>query len=234
MRAAGGAREALVSIGSRRSARALQGGSLRRSGEEAGDCVPGKSGHLGGAGQPARKVGFETERVGGAGGLRLARGLVHDAVVEKVRGRAGQDALGASLPLGLGGAVGDVVHDGGAVHPNAGVVGPLRLVDGRALFAGAETGTVKNIVVLVDETNLLHPVKDFASPVGIGLVAGVASEAGANVEETAVTNGVLVSVPVVEGEDLPPQAATTVFFVPASDVFVKDSLGKGEPLHAAI
>lgn len=49
-------------------------------------------------------------------------------------------------------------------------------------------------------------------------------------EQTPITNTVLVIVPGVEGEDLPAQPPAAVVGVPAVHLLVEDGLGEGEPL----
>ncbi|KUI59387.1 hypothetical protein VP1G_11117 [Cytospora mali] len=183
---------------------------------------------------PVRDGGRAAALLGGAGGRgrheRLDGGLVHDAVVEEVRGRVVEDAAHARLPRRR--RVGVIVHDGAAVQPDARVVRPLHLVDARAVGARRVPGAVVDVPRVRDEPHALHPVVDLGRPVRVRLVARVARQPRPDVEEAAVRDGVLVRVAVVEGEDLPPQSAAAILLVPACCVLVEDGLGQGEPLDA--
>ena len=64
--------------------------------------------------------------------------------------------------------------------------------------------------------------------IGVGLVSSVAGEPGSDVEETAICNGILIPVAVVEREDLPTQTSATLCVDPLR-LCIEDCLGQGEP-----
>lgn len=79
-----------------------------------------------------------------------------------------------------------VVHEGGALEEDDRVVRELEAVDVFAVFF--DVAAVKDVVILVHEAHFPHPVPRLLGPVGIGVVAGVASESCADVKEAAVCN----------------------------------------------
>jgi hypothetical protein len=114
-------------------------------------------------------------------------------------------------------AVGVVEHEGRSVKEHGVIVGPLGLV-GDSLTVFLIVATVKDLVLVADEPDLLSPVVDLDSPVGILLLASITSEARAEGEGATVGDGVLVVVTVrVFRVDLPLEASTTASLVPASD-----------------
>lgn len=108
-----------------------------------------------------------------------------------------------------------VKHDSTAVQKHCVVVSPLRLVvDCRAV--GLVVSSIKYLVLVRDQADLLRPVVRFHSKICVGLVASVASETGTKGEGASVGDGVLVVVAVrVFGVDLPLQASTASSLVPA-------------------
>lgn len=60
-----------------------------------------------------------------------------------------------------------------------------------------DVAAVVNVPVLVDVADVSDPVERLLGPFGIGAVVGVASKAGAEVEEAGVGNGVLL-IPISE------------------------------------
>ena len=112
-------------------------------------------------------------------------------------------------------ALGEVVHEGGSVEEHGIVVRPLGLV-GNGSAVGLVVGAVKDLKLVGDEANLLGPVVDLDRPVGILLLSGVASKAGAKGEGASVRDGVLVVVPVrVLWVNLPLQTSSAGSSVPA-------------------
>ncbi len=127
-----------------------------------------------------------------------------------------------------GGGTDKVEHDGAAVEQDGGVGRELNGVDVRAVVA--DVAAIVDVVVLVDVADTLHPVPRLVDPLGVGVVAGVAGQAGGDVEEDAVGNGVFVVVAAVGALDLPAHAAVAVGHLPAGHLGVEDGLGEGEPL----
>lgn len=78
------------------------------------------------------------------------------------------------------------------------------------------------------------PVPDDIRPVGIGLVVGVARQAGGQLEEPAVGDGVLLVPARLIVPDLPVQAAIAGALVPARDLGVEDGLREGQPGRLAV
>lgn len=120
-----------------------------------------------------------------------------------------------------------VPHHGCAHQVNARVVGPLDVVQIRALDGGVSA--VEDLESIADQADLDAPVVSALGPVGVRLVARVGVQARGDVEERALRDRVLVVVAVVEGEDLPPQTAVARRVVPACGLAVKDCLSQGEP-----
>lgn len=58
---------------------------------------------------------------------------------------------------------------------------------------------------------------------------GVVGEAGGDLEERTVGDGVLHRIPGLIREDLPVQPTTAILIIPALDLCVEDALGKRKP-----
>ena len=147
-------------------------------------------------------VALEREHVGCAGHSVFAGGLIGDLFGEETDEGGVDELVEAIFPdggtVGLwavstsdggkrGGKRGTyvVVHVGGAEGKDAKVVGELSTVDiGAVLF---DMGAVVDVVIVVHEPNTPHPVPRLLGPVGVRLVAGVARQSCAEVEETACT-----------------------------------------------
>jgi hypothetical protein len=108
-----------------------------------------------------------------------------------------------------------------------GIVSPLDVVDRRAVLC--VIGSVVEVVVLAHKSYRKLPLPSLLSPIRVGVVPEVLVESRSDVEETAVGDGVLVVVSVVEGEDLPPQTSAACRLVPALVLCVEDGLSKREP-----
>jgi len=94
---------------------------------------------------------------------------------------------------------------------------------------------VVDVVLVVDELHADHPVPGDVGPVRVGVVVGVAGQAGAQVEEAAVGDGVLVVVAVVGQRDLPAQAAAALVVVAhRAGLRVEDGLGQRQPLRVLL
>lgn len=213
-----------------RAARALLRGAFG-AGEEFGqDVAAGEGRQLGGGGHPAGQVCFERRLVVVARDDGFAGDFDHDVAAAVLRGKedvgAVEDAADARAP-GRG-AVGVVVHVGGAHEEGAGVVGPLDL--GRVRAVNVRVGAVVDGPCRRDELGGCPPVPRFLGPVGVGLVAGVASQSCCQLEEATVGDAVLVIVSSVEGENLPPQSSVAGRCVPPTDLQVEDGLSEGKPL----
>ena len=82
-----------------------------------------------------------------------------------------------------------IVHDGCRIDVEAGIIGPLDVID-----LGAVDGvicTVKDMVTAADKTDVLSPRVDPVCPVGIGLIAGVAGEPACKLEEGTIAHSAL-------------------------------------------
>lgn len=79
----------------------------------------------------------------------------------------------------------------------------------------------------------MRPVVRPHRPLRIRRVPGVPRESRGQLEEAAVGDGVLVAVPVVEGVDLPAQAAAAGVGVPAQRLRVEYGLCEREPVRGA-
>jgi hypothetical protein len=80
-----------------------------------------------------------------------------------------------------------VVHESSALEEDTRVIRELSLVDIGTV--SSDMSTVINLISgRVKETDALHPVPGLLSPVGISLIASVASKSGTQVEEASVSN----------------------------------------------
>lgn len=114
----------------------------------------------------------------------------------------------------------------------AGIISPLDVIDRTAVLG--IVGSVVVVIIRTHEPNSEFPVPGLLSPVGIGVVTKILVESGGNVKETAVGNGVLVVVTIVEGIDLPSQTSSARSVVPALVLCVEDSLCHGKPRRLTI
>lgn len=122
-----------------------------------------------------------------------------------------------------------VGHDGSAVDEDAAEVGKGRVVDVGAAVANADT-VVDAIVAVVNEFVFPSPVPNAVGPVDIRLLAGDATEAGGELKEAAVADGVFIVLAIgVARENLPKDAAVAVFSEPAVGEGFKDVFGNLEP-----
>ncbi|KAJ0166046.1 hypothetical protein CTA2_8961 [Colletotrichum tanaceti] len=180
--------------------------------------------------EEARQVPFESLHVRVACVDRLAGGLVHDVCAvlggrEKARTRRLQHLPGALPPDLLPRVVG---HDGGAVEVDAGRVGEGQVVRLAAVVAGV--GAVVHLEVFVDEAHVDGPVPDVVGPCDVGGVARGGGQPGAELEEAAVADRVLVVEAVgVALVDLPQETAAAVRRVPARGERVEGVAAHGEP-----
>jgi hypothetical protein len=88
------------------------------------------------ASKPSRQVRFLGQLVGVAGIIQLAGGLEHDVGGIRERGEEGRGRFqkpGGALRPDIAG-IGEVLENGGAVQEDADVVGPLVVVDARAVY----------------------------------------------------------------------------------------------------
>lgn len=118
------------------------------------------------------------------------------------------------------------------MEPDAGVIGPLGVIQLRAIQDIA--GPIKYISLFVDETDGHDPIPGLLRQCRICCVAGVDREPGSNVEHGAVADAVLVVVPLVEDVDLPLQTAAARRCVPATRLRADDGLGQREPLRLVL
>lgn len=184
------AAEAAVSAAS-----ALLDGGTCRGGQHGQDLLSGERGNLGGDGHPSMSVALEGQHVGGASVVGLARDLEGDIGREEnveggvdEPGKSGLPGLGS---IGLGrvlvseeysyeitGLTYVVVHVGGTLKKDAGVVRELGLVDIGAVRL--DVSAVVNVVVfVVDIPHAVQPIPGLLSPIGIGRVVGIAGKSSA-------------------------------------------------------
>lgn len=83
----------------------------------------------------------------------------------------------------------------------------------------------------VYQSNIRAPVICPLGPLKVCVILRKCSKPGSNVEESAIRNGILVVVPIIERKDLPSQASTTCILTPPVSLGVEDSLGKSQPLR---
>lgn len=116
-----------------------------------------------------------------------------------------------------------VVHVCGAHQVRADVVCPLQLICYCAIVF--DLRTVVDYVVTREERCPDDPIVRLLRPVRVRLVASVSCQTSRELEETAIGDGVLVIIPIVEGEDLPPQSSSTVLCVPSRYLEIEYCLG---------
>ena len=80
-----------------------------------------------------------------------------------------------------------VVHEGSSLKENTRVIRELGLVDIGTVLSYM-TAIINLICGGVKETNALHPVPGFLSPVGVGRVTSVSSKSSTQVKETTVSD----------------------------------------------
>lgn len=125
----------------------------------------------------------------------------------------------------------EVIHVRRAREVRAGVIRPLHPIDGSAVLARVRA--VKVALVGGRQSEAVGPLVRAHRPPRIRRVARVAREPRGQLEEAAVGDGVLVAVPVVEGVDLPAQAAAAARGVPAQRLRVEDGLRERQPVRFA-
>ena len=116
------------------------------------------------------------------------------------------------------------------MHP--GVIGPLLVVEARAVVR--VPGTVEEVMVSSNQAHGCLPVPDSLGPLRIGLVSKILIKTRCDVEEAPIRYGVLVVVPVVEKEDLPPQSPPASRLVPSTCLGVEDRLCKRQPRRSSV
>jgi hypothetical protein len=80
-----------------------------------------------------------------------------------------------------------VVHKGGTLKENSGVVRELGLVDIGTVFPNMST--VVNLISLwVEEAHALDPIPRLLGPIGVCLVAGITGKSGTQIEKTTVSD----------------------------------------------
>ena len=99
-----------------------------------------------------------------------------------------------------------VIHHCSTKGPHTHVVRELNLVDISAI--GLDMGSIVDVVAVIYQAHASCPIPSFLREVGVGVVVGVPRKAGAEVEEAAVRNGVLVVISTEEREHLPSQSNT--------------------------
>lgn len=121
-----------------------------------------------------------------------------------------------------------IVHKRRAQQENTRVVGELDVVE--LCTIEIIVRPVIDVIFIINEPHVRDPVPGLLRPVAVRVVPRVACEARPEREEAPVRDGVLVVVAVVEGEDLPLQAAAAGGRVPAGSLGVEHGLCEGEPL----
>lgn len=98
-----------------------------------------------------------------------------------------------------------VIHHCSTKGPHAHVVRELNLVNISAI--ALDMGSVVDLVGVIYQAHASCPIPSPLGEVGVGVVVGVPGKAGAEVEEAAIRNGVLVVVSTEERVHLPPQSS---------------------------
>ena len=86
-------------------------------------------------------------------------------------------------------------------------------------------------MLLRRQPHVISPSERSLRPLCIRRIPRIPREPGRELEEAPAGDCVLVRVPVVEGEDLPAEAAAAAVGIPTSGLRVEDSLREGEPLR---
>ena len=96
-----------------------------------------------------------------------------------------------------------------------------------AIFTGR--CSVKDPVVIADETDRACPIVALGGPVGVCMVACVPGQPGCELKQRPLRKSLLVVVSLVEGENLPAQATATVFRIPPTDLVIENIYSQVEP-----
>lgn len=125
-----------------------------------------------------------------------------------------------------------VEHHGCAEHVDAGVVGPLDVVQVRA--SDLRISAVKDLVGAADQADFHRPLVRLSRPLRISFVTSVGVQTRRDVEETALCDRVLVIVAVVESKNLPSQTTTASLVVPSCRLTVEHGLCKSKPTRLVV
>lgn len=124
-----------------------------------------------------------------------------------------------------------VIHSSCPKQEHAGIVGPLHVVQTRAVLD--VVGAVEDLVVLVDQTDrwVGNPIPGLLRPVQIRSVMRISAESCSQIEEAAIRDGIPVRIPIIEREDLPLQPTGTRIRIPARLLPVEHRLCQRKPLR---
>jgi hypothetical protein len=120
-----------------------------------------------------------------------------------------------------------VEHHGCAEHVDTRVVGPLDVVQVRAI--DSRVGSVEDLVRATDQADVHRPLVRLRRPLRVSLIASVSVQPRRDIEETALRNRVLVVVAVVESENLPPETTAASLVVPSRRLAVENCLCESQP-----
>ena len=120
----------------------------------------------------------------------------------------------------------ELTHERSRFGVHGVVVGPLNVVDGRAV--GRVIGTIVHIVIR-DKADIGSPVVDLVRPFYVCRIASMVCKTSGQKEELAAGDGIPVVVAIVEGENLPLEASITTRGVPAVDLRVENILRELQP-----
>ena len=210
------------------TAGALGDGGLSGLFQHGQDFVRREGRDLGSLCHPPMIVALEAEHVCRAGLVLLAGGLEGHFFREEGFQSGIEEALDTILPFGV--AVRVVVHVGSTEQEDCVVIRELGTV-----YVGAvrlDVSAVKDVILVVHETDIADPIPSTLGPVSICAVVKVARKAGAKVEETAIGDAVLVVIAVVSERDLPAEAATAAVVVACGvGLGIENGLGQCQPLR---
>lgn len=163
---------------------------------------------------PPGKVCFERLLINVTIRATLTRNLCHGLILEEDGHDSCEKSSGTGLPLGSSIAFSSIVHYGRTVQEHARVVRPLQMADFGAI--DRIVGAIEDVGLVVDQTHGSgHPVPCLFRPVEVARIASVESQACCHVKETAVGDGVLIVVAVVQRRYLPFEASSTTGSIPA-------------------
>lgn len=123
----------------------------------------------------------------------------------------------------------EVIHVCYTQHENAGIVGPLNMVQLAAIQS--VVGSIEELICRAHQAHCSSPIVHSIRPISISGVACVNCQPSCHVEEATIGNGVFVVVAGVEAEDLPFQSTSTRRGVPSNGLRVEDCLCKCKPLR---
>lgn len=120
-----------------------------------------------------------------------------------------------------------IIHRTRAHQYRARIVRPLRAIQLGTIHSVRFTVIIHSIL-LVDQADSPHPVPQLDSPLRVHIVACIPRQAGGDIEQTPVGNGVL-KIKARDGIDLPPDAPITRSRIPSSNLLIEHRLRQTQP-----